>query len=144
MSLDNTTKQQGSSLLGSIAPWTPVIGELGGSLLQGLAGESKMDKMRRRYARQGGDMLLGMRGKEIYDPYQVSAFGRRSIASGAKSRGAQIDRSLGLDTGQGQGALWGGMLGDEMALLMKAMTNERLARSQRDLGIGQSLLSMGR
>lgn len=123
----------------------PAAAGLGGSALEYLGGaeDRKRDRQLWDWMREDRNRLIKQMDQPVFNPYGVAAAGRRGIAQQVQGRGSQIDRTLGLDTGEGQGALWGGMLGDQYDLLTRAIMEEAMARSRRNTQIGTNLLGMG-
>lgn len=107
--------------------------QLGGGMLGGLLDDTgKRRKEALRGIGQSDARLGGMMGQMPYDPYQVAALGRRSIAADTQAIGNRMDKMYNMDIGSGAGGLWGGMLGQQQALLGQNMVGAGMAKFGRD------------
>ena len=88
--------------------------------------------------------LEGMIGKEVFNPYRVNNIGLNSVREDTRRYGDVIDRSIGLDTGQGMGALYSQTLGSRMGSLSQLVAQAERARSERDAQIRMALLADSR
>jgi hypothetical protein len=111
----------------------------GGSALLGwLGGRGRRNKAQEDYER-GWDRLAGTADDEPCDPWTIMAAGRRSVASDVAARGAQVDRELGLDTGQGKGALWADLLSRQSAMLPGLLRERDLEKYRRAYDVASQL-----
>lgn len=105
--------------------------QLGGGLMGGLFGGGEYRKaiggMNRADARLGR-----MVGQTPFDPYQVSALQRRSIAGDTRALGNRLDNSYGMDIGSGMGGLWSRMLGQQQSMLGQGIMQSKTMGFNRD------------
>lgn len=108
--------------------------QLGGGVLGGLSGAGRYNQALRGY-KQADRRLGGMVGQTPYNPYQVAALQRRSIAGDTKRLGERLDNMYGMDIGSGAGGLWGSMLGQQQATLGRGIRDANSQRFNRDFDI---------
>ena len=112
--------------------------DLGGGILSWLGGRGKEKRLRGQYEGDRG-MVKGMMGKQPFDPYSIAAMTRRYTAGDRQAMGGAFDRRMGLDTGQGQGALAEQMLGGNRDMLARLMEQSKMAQFGRDSDLARML-----
>lgn len=119
-----------------ISPQMMAISEgtgLVGSVINSMFGNKQYNRDRKG--------LLSMLGKNVLNPYQITATTDRVNAQKAKSYGNYIDNKYDLDAGKATGALYQGMIGQRYKTLADLILQNDMAKSSRDLAIRQSLLN---
>jgi hypothetical protein len=120
----------------------PLIGygllQTGGSILDWFGGKGRRDKAEREY--QGAkDTLWGTVDDQPFDPWQIQAAQKRAVAPDVRALGAHMDRRLGLDTGQGQGALWGEVLDRQYGKLPDLLMTADMEKYRRAWQVASQL-----
>lgn len=113
----------------------------GEGLLGWLGGKGDRDDEEERY-QQAWNMLMGSTQGEPFDPNAVLANSKRAIASDVSDVGNQIDRTLDLDSGQGQGALWENILGRQYGTAANLFMNRDSEKWRRNYDVASQLLGI--
>lgn len=97
-----------------------------------LGGNSRQKKAQEEFDRNRASYETEA-GKDIYNPYGISNIATASIRGRSGELGGQIDTSLGLDTGQGQGALFGAELEKSREVLANLILGNEQGKSRNKL-----------
>jgi hypothetical protein len=137
-------EEQGPGFWGSLAqnPMLPYAGlQLGSSVAGWLGGRGRYNEAEEDFDAAKAN-LAKTADDEPFDPYQLFAQGRRAIGADVTARGNQVDDTLGLDTGQGQGALWGELLKDEYGMAADLFAQRDLEKYRRKGDVASQLFTM--
>ena len=131
-----------ASSLASLSPWGTVASAAGNVIGAGVDWFANRGK--RKQHKQDRRAIEGMIGKDVINPMRTANMGLNYIRDDTRKFGDIIDRNLGLDTGQGMGALYGRSLGLRLKSLSDLIALNDQLKGQRDAQLRMGLLADSR